>query len=285
MTNDTINDVSDTAFWVASYRAAETERPDALFRDPLAGRLSGERGKEIARTMPRTRMTGWTVVMRTVIIDDYIRQAVAEGVDTILNLGAGLDTRPYRLELPPTLRWIEVDYPHVIEFKERELAGEKSHCKLERVKLDLADRQLRQDFLKSTNDSAKRILVLTEGVVPYLTVDQAATLADDLKATTHIDYWVVDYFSAEAMKMLSKSAMQQRLGNAPFQFFPDDWYAFFKSHGWQQKQMRYLAEEGRKTGRMMPLPWIFRMLMRLAPSARQHASARWTGYAMLEKMK
>ena len=142
-----INDVSDTAFWVASYRATETERPDALFHDPLAGRLSGERGREIARTMPRTAMTGWTVIMRTLIIDDYITQAVAEGVDTILNLGAGLDTRPYRLNLPPTLRWIEVDYPHLIEFKERELANEKPQVQLERVKIDLANRARRQEFL------------------------------------------------------------------------------------------------------------------------------------------
>lgn len=279
-----INDVSDTAFWVASYRAAETERPDALFRDPLAGRLSGERGREIARTMPRTRMTGWSVVMRTVIIDDYIKQAVAQGADVILNLGAGLDTRPYRLDVPSTLRWIEVDYPHVIEFKERELANEKPRCQLERVKIDLADRTLRQEFLKSLNDSAKRILVITEGVVPYLTVDQAATLADDLNATPRIENWVVDYFSREAMQMLSKSGMQQRLGNAPFQFFPDDWYAFFKSHGWKQKQMRYLAEEGFKTGRMIPLPWFYRMMMRFfASRARQQAGIRWSGYALMER--
>ncbi|MEO7997941.1 MAG: class I SAM-dependent methyltransferase, partial [Gemmatimonadaceae bacterium] len=191
---------------------------------------------------------------------------------------------PYRLDLPPTLRWVEVDYPHVIEFKGRELANEKPRCQLERVKIDLADRTLRQEFLKSLNDSAKRILVITEGVVPYLTVDQAATLADDLNATPHIENWVVDYFSTEAMKMLSKSAMQERLGNAPFQFFPADWFAFFKSHGWKQKQMRYLAEEGLKTGRTMPLPWIYRMIMRFFVSgARKQAGTRWSGYALMER--
>jgi O-methyltransferase involved in polyketide biosynthesis len=45
-----IEHVTDTAFWVASYRALESERPDALFRDPLAGLLSGEKGKQIARS-------------------------------------------------------------------------------------------------------------------------------------------------------------------------------------------------------------------------------------------
>ena len=37
--------ISDTARWVAVYRAIESERPDAWFRDPLAKRLAGERGE------------------------------------------------------------------------------------------------------------------------------------------------------------------------------------------------------------------------------------------------
>ena len=41
--------ISDTALWVAVYRARETDRPDALFRDPLAYRLAGTRGEQIAQ--------------------------------------------------------------------------------------------------------------------------------------------------------------------------------------------------------------------------------------------
>lgn len=278
-----INDVSDTAFWVASYRAAETERPDALFRDPLAARLSGERGREIARTMPRTRMTEWTVVLRTVIIDDFIKQAVAQGIDTILNLGAGLDTRPYRLELPANVRWIEVDYAHVIEFKERELANETPRVQLQRAKVDLADRATRQDFLASVSASANRILVLTEGVVPYLTVEQTGTLADDLNATRNIEYWVVDYLSAQAMQMLAKSGMQERLGNAPFRFFPADWFAFFKEHNWTPKTVRYFVDEGAKYGRSLPLPWFYKILVKFVSKERREASNKWSGYALLER--
>jgi O-methyltransferase involved in polyketide biosynthesis len=44
-----IGNVSDTARWVAVYRAMETARPDAIFRDPFAERLAGERGLEIVR--------------------------------------------------------------------------------------------------------------------------------------------------------------------------------------------------------------------------------------------
>jgi O-methyltransferase involved in polyketide biosynthesis len=65
----------------------------------------------------RTFLGAWSVVIRTVIIDDLIKQEIGEGVDTILNFGADLDTRPYRMDLPKTLRWVEGDYPPVIELK------------------------------------------------------------------------------------------------------------------------------------------------------------------------
>jgi len=119
-----IESVSDTAFWVAHHRALEGKQADALFRDPLAEVLSGDRGRQIADAMPQPQMTGWAVVIRTCIIDDFIRAAIAQGADTILNLGAGLDTRPHRTELPGSLAWIEVDYPDVVALKESRLAGE-----------------------------------------------------------------------------------------------------------------------------------------------------------------
>src|ERR1035441_2690519 len=107
-----IDHVSDTALWVAYYRAKESKRPDALFHDPLAEVLLGDRGKKIADHMKTIgRYTEWSVISRTVIIDQFITKLIAAGVDIVLNLGAGLDTRPYRMNLPSTLRWFEVDYP------------------------------------------------------------------------------------------------------------------------------------------------------------------------------
>jgi methyltransferase (TIGR00027 family) len=100
MADSLIENVSDTAFWIAHFRALESERPDALFHDPLARLLAGDRGKKIAEAMPVSFITAWIVAIRTCVIDDYIRWAIAQGVDTTLNLGAGLDTRPYRLDLP-----------------------------------------------------------------------------------------------------------------------------------------------------------------------------------------
>ncbi len=101
-----IKDVSDTAIWVAWYRARETDRPDAMFRDPLAKVLVGERGEQIAKSFGAMgRYTDWIVLTRTVNIDAFILEGIRDGVDAVLNLGAGLDTRPYRMDLPASLRW------------------------------------------------------------------------------------------------------------------------------------------------------------------------------------
>src|SRR6478672_2782051 len=103
MTEPLIRNISDTARWAATFRAIESERPDALFHDPYAGRLAGDRGKEIHGKMRDMdgRDTSWSWVMRTVLFDRAILQAIGEGFDTVVNLAAGLDARPYRLNLPP----------------------------------------------------------------------------------------------------------------------------------------------------------------------------------------
>ncbi|MGH8370696.1 MAG: class I SAM-dependent methyltransferase [Gammaproteobacteria bacterium] len=112
-----IRDISDTALWIAMYRAMESECPDALFYDPFARQLAGERGALIVDELARHGMQSWPLVVRTQVLDELILKAVEEdGYDTILNLAAGLDTRPYRLALPANLRWVEVDLPGIIEY-------------------------------------------------------------------------------------------------------------------------------------------------------------------------
>src|ERR1700722_13811026 len=95
-----ISHVSDIARWTAQHRATESARPDALLRDPLAELLAGEHGRAISTRAPRISRNGWWLVARTKVIDDAIAQAIADGCDRVLNLAAGLDTRPYRLNLP-----------------------------------------------------------------------------------------------------------------------------------------------------------------------------------------
>src|SRR6266571_3104240 len=119
--------ISDTARWVAMYRVMESERTDGIFRDPFARRLAGARGEEILAAMPKGRSFAWPMIVRTALFDEIILRLAGQ-IDTVLNLAAGLDARPYRLDLPPSLKWIDVDLPPMIDYKRGMLAGEKARC-------------------------------------------------------------------------------------------------------------------------------------------------------------
>ena len=84
-TDPLISHVSDTARWVATYRAVESARPDALFDDPLADRLAGQRDRAIVAAAPRTIRNGWWLVARTKVIDDVVIEAIGDGCDKVLN--------------------------------------------------------------------------------------------------------------------------------------------------------------------------------------------------------
>ncbi|HSH65719.1 MAG TPA: SAM-dependent methyltransferase [Bacteroidia bacterium] len=284
-TDALIHDVSDTSLWVAHYRAKESKRPDALFKDPFAEILVGERGKKIAEDMNRiSRFSEWTVIIRTVVIDAFIQKAIQEyGVDMILNLGAGMDTRPYRMNLPSTLKWIEVDYPHILAHKEKLLKSETPACELSRVAIDLADDQKRKSFFKQTASRSSNILVLTEGVVLYMSEDQVGALADDLNHFPSFNYWVVEYLHSKVYPHLKNSFRANKMRNAPFQFFPADWLGFFEQRGWTPKILTYLGEVGSKLGRPMPLPFLASLFKIFNPKAMHDNTVKMNGFILLEK--
>jgi methyltransferase (TIGR00027 family) len=280
-----IKDVSDTSLWVAYYRALESKRKDALFKDPLAETLVGEQGKIIAEKMKgKIPYVEWTVIIRTVVIDEYIRKMVQDGVDTILNLGAGMDTRPYRMKLPSALKWIEVDYPHIIAHKNTVLKNEKPVCQLSRIELDLADIQKRTAFFEQLNSQSKKVLILTEGVVVYLTEEQVSGLANDLIRFPSFTYWVVEYLNPEIYPRLKDPVRQAKLKNAPFQFFPADWTGFFEQRGWIPKEVTYHGEMGAKLNRPMPFPRFTFLLYKLfMPKIVLEKVRKMTGFLLLER--
>ncbi|MBU0621527.1 MAG: SAM-dependent methyltransferase [Gammaproteobacteria bacterium] len=287
MSDATIQNVPDTAFMAAAYRAIESERPDALFRDPLADKLAGERGRAIIASLPpQAMMGGWTVIIRTCIIDALIQQAITQGVDTILNLGAGLDTRPYRMALPETLRWIEVDHPAIIEWKRARLAQEKPRCQLESIALDLADAQARRQLLDEVANRSGKVLVLTEAVTPYLPEEAVAALGADLGARAAIKYWIVDYFSLASYEYRRRSGMSRAMKNAPFLFEPKDYFGFFALAGWQPKEIKYFAEEAQHLRRRAPFPWQVRLITAvlgmLMPPEKRRAMKQYAGFVLFE---
>jgi len=276
-----IEHVTDTAFWVASYRALESERADALFRDPLAGILSGEKGKQIARSMPDSRSMAFIMTVRTTAIDRLILSAIARGVDTVLNLGAGLDTRPYRMALPKDLRWVEADFASIVEFKDDKLSAFSPVCAFERVPIDLADRTARQALLERVARGAQSVLVITEGVVIYLPDDEVRRLAEDIHALPSMRFWVQDYYGPEPRRHRPK--MRRKLKAAPFLFRDPDWFGFFDKCGFAARESISTRQEALRVGRRPPRFSMTAPLLWPLGGKWYERADRVLGYTLLER--
>ena len=273
MSASPISNVSDTARWVAVYRARETARPDALFHDPYAQLLAGQRGQEIAAFMPRQARNGWPMIARTKLMDDLIMAAIAEGCDCVLNLAAGFDTRPYRLAVPSSLRWIEADLPALTEEKAQLLKDAEPRCQLRRIKVDLADSTARVAMLKEAVGPSRNVLVVTEGLLLYLDEAQVRSLAIDLAARPGIRGWILDLASPALLKMVEKS-MGPRLANAPMKFGPANGVAFFEALGWRATQIHSVL---RAAARFRRLPWSLKLFAFLPePNPRNPGRAPWS---------
>jgi methyltransferase (TIGR00027 family) len=277
-----ITHVSDTALWVATYRATESERPDALFRDPLARVLAAERGKKIAEAISYQKIMAWVMVVRTVAIDELIQHAIALGADTVVNLGTGLDTRPYRMTLPASLRWIEIDFPQMIQYKSEKLESETPVCKLERVSADLSDIPLRRTIFDRIGADSRKVLLITEGVIPYITSSDAESLSRDLFAVPTFKYWIQDYRQGGYHRWISPK-IKRMLKDAPFRFDATDSLGFFQKQGWRIFENRLTADEAERIKR--PLPFIFpwTLIFRLLPKKMRLRYRNASGYVMYEK--
>jgi methyltransferase (TIGR00027 family) len=280
-----IRNISDTARWVAFYRAMETEHPDALFHDPYARKLAGERGEQIVNTLRRGKSQAWSMIVRTKLLDDILLGTLNTGsIDVVLNLAAGLDTRPYRLALPANLRWVEVDLPEMIDYKEQMLAGETPHCRLERVTLDLANVAARQELFARVNAEARGVFVITEGLLIYLEEEQVAALAQELHGADHCHYWITDVASPKVKRMTQKHWGEQlSAAGAPFKFAPQDAEGFFRSYGWESVEFHDLYESSLRLQRPMPGAWMVGVWKRLMPRRTERMMKLWRSGVMLLK--
>ena len=277
-----IKHVSDTAFWIAAFRAEETDKPAPLFKDPFAKKLAQEKGFRIAKSMGNVARMRWQVSVRTRLIDELILRAISQGVDVILNLGTGLDTRPYRLDLPHSLHWVEADFAGIIDYKSEMLKDDTPRCNLSRVAVDLTQDHLREKLLQDVSKKGRSVLVLTEGVIPYLSVEQGASLADALHRQENFHFWILDY-TGKFFEQLYKQGKMKLENNEPFLFFPENWEKFFEEHHWKVSDMRYMFAEGLRLGRPAPTPLLYKIFGIFVPKSTKEKFFKLSGYALMER--
>jgi len=278
-TEPLIRGVSDTARWVAYFRARETGRVDAIFRDPFAERLAGKQGFQIANTIADGNKHEWAWVARTYLFDQFIARAFRNRADLILNLAAGLDARPYRLEVPESVQWVEVDFPEIVSYKDEILSNEAPRCRLERISLNLLEVSARRELFSDLNQRAKNIAVASEGLLIYFTPEEVALLATDLAAQPNFRTWIIDLASPGQLKLMQRTTGKELSeAGAAFKFGPAEGADFFKPHGWQARDVQGLLKTAAQFKRSPA------ELASLLPEPKRIlGNYPWTGVCLMEK--
>jgi methyltransferase (TIGR00027 family) len=186
-----------TATLVALYRAIESSRPAAtrLFEDRFAPAFLDWRFRS-ALTVSRLPVVGpafpwalvdghWagprgTVAVRTRYIDDVLGEALREGMDQVVILGAGFDCRAYRIPGVDCARVFEVDHPATQARKKEVLARRPgalpAHVRL--VPIDFTTQSLEAVMPSAGYRPAGRTFFICEGVTHYLSASDVDALLD-----------------------------------------------------------------------------------------------------------
>jgi O-methyltransferase involved in polyketide biosynthesis len=129
------------------------------------------------------------------------------------------------------------------------------------------------------------MLVVTEGLLIYLTPEQVGELARDLHAMPSYQWWLIDLANPTLLKIMERSwgkAVQG--GNAPFLFAPAQGTDFFRPFGWEEIEFRSTMEEARRLDREMRMMWLWRILGSFSSAEKKRDMRRMSGIVLLERI-
>jgi methyltransferase (TIGR00027 family) len=235
-TSATSSPLALTASWTAAVRAMESQREDRLFDDPWAKDLAGESGMSwIKDKSPESVVP---IVLRTRYFDDQLKRFTRDfGIRQIVLLGAGLDTRAFRLEWPAGTRLFELDQTMVLEHKESILREARAtpHCERIIVPADL-EQEWTDLLVRAGHCTKEASCWLLEGFLFYLCTDIVTALLAGVSEHSAPDSWLC--FDIINGKMLTSQLTRQwldmqRASGAPWIGALDDPVGFLEPHGWK----------------------------------------------------
>jgi methyltransferase (TIGR00027 family) len=183
---------SNTAAMVAAARGAAGV-------DPIAERLVPRVYVPFARLGPawsaRSSLANM-MRLRTIAIDDAVKDAAHDGVEQVVVLGAGLCARGFRIAELSRSVVFEVDHPSTQQYKRRKLQGLTPRARDVRlVGVDFEKDDLAASLERAGHDSTARTTWIWEGVTPYLTPPAiASTLGVVHQRSTEGSVLALSYF-------------------------------------------------------------------------------------------
>jgi methyltransferase (TIGR00027 family) len=167
------NPISRTAYYTLGVRAWDAAQETPLCGDTLAASLMDEDAARVWEQFKRFVRPNTSNAARHAIIDDHLGADLADNpqAQTVL-IGAGFDTRAFRMN---SGRWIEVDEPAVLTYKESKLPAADSPNPLTRVPIEFSHESLPDKLAEFATPEPTQVVI--EGVLMYLSeAEREATL-------------------------------------------------------------------------------------------------------------
>lgn len=259
MTSFTDAEISATAVAVAHFRALESGREDALFRDDGAALLVEAAGlpvSSIGLSDVTASRVYESVAVRTHWLDAGIIEAVSAGCRQVVLLAAGLDTRAVRLDVAAGTRFFEIDFEKVLEFKRTVLEGGGVPPRHEcfGVAADLTAGDWSDRLIAAGFDPGQATVWVAEGILIYFdsgTNDRLIAALTGISAPG--SRLLAGHFGAGSLTEAQTKEMTQRTtaGGYGFRSHVDDPVAWLAQWGWEAAAVT-IKQHGTALGRTLP---------------------------------
>jgi methyltransferase (TIGR00027 family) len=221
-------------------------------------------------------------VIRTRVFDDWLATTTGpvHGVSQVVLLGAGFDSRAFRLDWPPGVRLWELDQAPLLAAKEAILArlAATPGCQRHTVAVDFTNTDWPGVLTLAGLRSELPTAWLAEGLLPYLAPDVAIGLLDAVSELSprgsHLAMDVVDGVSiiTRNQYLAGLRQLSPSLKGAAFQFGTNDPRQLLADHGWTTSSIMRPGDDGANFGRFtaspslpnLPLPLLSFVLARRA---------------------
>jgi len=232
--------ISKTAFYCCGVRMRDAERDQPVCGDTYAKVFMNEPGLQILETFKDETRPNTSNVARHRLIDDLLREELLANPNlTVVIIGAGFDTRAFRLKGGT---WIELDEPQVITYKEERLPAATSENDLERISIDFATESLEEKLAPFSGRNP--VTVVIEGVLGYLEEAAIGELLETLDQLFPRHKLICDLMTREFFEKNASSIHEKLSGmGATFKFTVDKPEEVFLKNGYRQLETIPIIEK------------------------------------------
>jgi methyltransferase (TIGR00027 family) len=232
----------------------DAQQPQPICGDEYANVFMNEHGTQIYDMFKDEVHCNASMLVRHRMIDDILRRQLLVNPDLcIITIGAGLDSRPYRLDGGS---WFELDEPAVVQHKNKRLPTAKCANPLKRISINFSTDSLEDKLAALATDNP--VMIVMEGVIIYLSEDEIKETITTFHQLFPQHQLVCDLVNRDMVERYGRS-LHEKIEGIGTQFKPVECpEKVFISNGYRIKNRMSVVERSTDFGINKFPKWVLR---------------------------